>query len=109
MNQIELVKLHPGQASVVAGARRFNVLMCGRRFGKTALGKDIAITRALAGRKVGWFAATYKILNPAFDELEAVLRGIPGFKKSETERWLQEHKQQEAMSGSGLNDFYYNE
>lgn len=86
--RLVLRPLHAGQESVVAGAKRFNVLMCGRRFGKTALGKDIAITRALEGRKVGWFAATYKILNPAFDELEAVLRQVPGFQKSETERWL---------------------
>ncbi len=88
MTQIQLVRLHPGQASVVAGRKRFNVLMCGRRFGKTSLGLDLAINAMLDGRKVGWFAATYKILNPAFDELEAMLRGVPGFRKSETERWL---------------------
>jgi hypothetical protein len=73
---------------VVDEATRFNVLMCGRRFGKTALGIDLAVNRMLAGRTVGWFAATYKILNPAFDELEAILRTVPGFRKSESERWM---------------------
>lgn len=85
---IRLRPLHAGQRGVVGERTRFNVLMCGRRFGKTALGIDLAVEAALAGRKVGWFAATYKILNPAFDELEAILKTVPGFKKSESERWL---------------------
>ena len=56
---------------VIEGARRFNVLECGRRFGKTTLGVDLAIDKALDGKPVGWFAPTYKLLADAWRELVA--------------------------------------
>ncbi len=40
MAHIQVQKLHESQRRVVAEAKRFNVLMCGRRFGKTTLGID---------------------------------------------------------------------
>lgn len=61
--------LHPGQKRVLAEAKRFNVLECGRRFGKTTLGVDLAIDTALDAKPVGWFAPTYKILADAWREL----------------------------------------
>ncbi len=84
--RIELPRLHAGQRRVLAEAVRFNVAMCGRRWGKTQCGIDIAVNGVLDGELVGWFAPTYKILNPAFDELRGVLQGVPGFWKSESER-----------------------
>ena len=74
----------------MSGAGRFNVLMCGRRFGKTALGLDVACEAALEGKRVGWMAPTYKVLNPAWDEMVGMVKGMPGFKKSEQDRviWL---------------------
>ena len=54
---------------MVDGAKRFNVLECGRRSGKTTLGVDLAIDKALDGLPVGWFAPTYKILADAWREL----------------------------------------
>lgn len=74
---------HPGQEQIVLEAKRFNVLMCGRRFGKTALGKDIAVEALLDGKSVGWFSPTYKILDGAWRELVAVLDVMPGFTKNE--------------------------
>lgn len=61
--------LHRAQQRVVDEAGRFNVLQCGRRFGKTTLGVDLAIDVALDGKPVGWFAPTYKILADAWREL----------------------------------------
>lgn len=61
---------------MVAGAKRFNVLQCGRRSGKTTLGVDLAIDKALDGKPVGWFAPTYKILADAWRELVAATRDI---------------------------------
>lgn len=65
MPQIVLPKAHPGQARIWRNAKRFNVVNCGRRFGKTDFGK----TRLLAGSKgafagypVAWFAPSYKYL-----------------------------------------------
>ena len=72
----------------MAGAKRFNVLMCGRRFGKTALGADLAISGALDGQTWGWFAPAYKYLEEAWRELVAVLAVVPGFQKNEQEHRL---------------------
>lgn len=71
--EITLVRpeLHQGQQQVLSEARRFNVLECGRRFGKTTLGEDLAIDTALDARPVGWFAPSYKILSDAWRELVA--------------------------------------
>lgn len=63
--------LHAAQQRVIDGAKRFNVLECGRRSGKTTLGVDLAIDVALDGKPVGWFAPTYKILADAWRELVA--------------------------------------
>jgi hypothetical protein len=38
--QIELPAHHAAQRQVLDGARRFNVLACGRRWGKSTLGID---------------------------------------------------------------------
>lgn len=65
---LERPLLHHAQQQVVDEARRFNVLQCGRRFGKTTLGVDVAIDCALDGKPVGWFAPTYKILDDAWRE-----------------------------------------
>jgi hypothetical protein len=54
--------LHPGQLRVLREAGRFNVLECGRRFGKTHLGVQLAIDVAIDGGEVGWFAPTYRYL-----------------------------------------------
>jgi hypothetical protein len=68
----------------VAEARRFNVVDCGRRFGKTRLGVDRLIDPVLAGRPTGWFAPTYKVLADAWEEAKMRLRPITVY-KSETE------------------------
>lgn len=61
--------LHPAQLQVLSEFRRFNVLCCGRRWGKTVLGRDVAAEVALAGYPVGWFAPEYRYLSEAWREL----------------------------------------
>ena len=75
---IDLIRpvLHAAQQQVVDEARRFNVLQCGRRFGKTTLGVDLEIDTALDGKPTGWFAPTYKILDDAWREAVAATRDI---------------------------------
>jgi len=67
--EINLEKLHAGQEKVIQGARRFNVLECGRRFGKTTLGIDLSINGALDGWPVAWFAPSYKLLADVWREM----------------------------------------
>jgi hypothetical protein len=47
---------HPAQQKVIEESRLFNVLNCGRRFAKTALGIDRTIQTALRGLPTGWFS-----------------------------------------------------
>ncbi len=76
--RIELLAPHQGQQRIDAEAARFNVVSCGRRFGKTQHGIRRAIihpTRGLlAGQPVGWFAPAYKYLDEAFRDF---IRTIP--------------------------------
>lgn len=76
--QIELILpvLHPGQQQIVDEARRFNVLACGRRFGKTKLGIDLVIDRALDGYPVGWFSPTYRMLGEVWKEIVETTKPI---------------------------------
>ena len=73
---VVLPRYHASQRAIVTGAGRFNVLACGRRFGKTKLTKRLAIETMLAGDPVGWFAPTYKVLLEAWEELAATLKPV---------------------------------
>ena len=61
-NRFKTIDLHPAQASIVENATRFNVLACGRRYGKTLLGLQRTERPLLDGHPVGWFSPTYKLL-----------------------------------------------
>lgn len=74
--RLKLPRPHSGQSNVIAGARRFNVLSCGRRWGKTVLGIDRLLPVALRGGKCGWFAPTYRILSDAWREIQWHLRPV---------------------------------
>lgn len=69
---IALPRRHAGQQRVVREAARFNVLVCGRRWGKTTLGVDLLVPPALEGRPVAWFAPTYKMLTEVWREVRGV-------------------------------------
>lgn len=64
------------------------MLACGRRFGKTTLGVNLAAQASLDGRPVGWFSPTYKLLAEAWRELKRTL-GPVTLQKSETEHRLE--------------------
>ena len=85
---VELRERHAGQAEVVDSAKRFNVLMCGRRFGKTALGVDLACEAALDGLTVAWLAPSYKLLDEAWRELVTTLQSVDGMDKNEQQKRL---------------------
>jgi hypothetical protein len=67
--QVQLHKLHPGQKAIADDPARFRVVMCGRRFGKSALGIRLVCDAALKGQPVGWFAPSYKLALEAWREL----------------------------------------
>ena len=63
-----LPRPHSAQRQVIREARRFNILACGRRFGKTRLGIDRLIRSALEGKPVAFFAPTYKMMSDVWRE-----------------------------------------
>lgn len=87
---------HAGQQRILDEASRFNVIRCGRRFGKTILGEHEAgrLASPPLSKKVGWFAPTYKIFIDAWDELVQIVR--PGIRR------LSQQEKRIEMWGGGL-------
>jgi len=69
---VKLRKRHVNQEHIIKTAKRFNVLKCGRRFGKTSLAEELVIEPALDGFPVAYYAPTYKDL----EEFWTVVKGI---------------------------------
>jgi len=71
--KIKLKKLHKAQLQIISEAKRFNVLKCGRRFGKSELTKDLTVNAMLDGKSVGYWTPTYKDLHNIWIELKFLL------------------------------------
>lgn len=91
---IRLPRLHPGQERLLTEASRFNVVVCGRRWGKTQFGIDRSAHGAIMGGPIGWFAPTYKILADAWRQLVRTLYPLT------TKLNQQEHRIELATGGS---------
>jgi hypothetical protein len=83
---------------VIDSARRFNVVDCGRRFGKTTLGIDRALAPEVLRGPVGWFSPTYKMLLEVWRECVRLTRPIT------VRRSVQDHRI-EFVTG-GLLEFW---
>jgi len=89
---VRLHKLHPGQKRVAEHPARFRVVMCGRRYGKSALGIRWLCDGAIAGEPVAWFAPSYKLALEAWRELLERLQPI-------TSRVSEQDKRLELVTG----------
>lgn len=96
--EILLPDLHDGQRAAHEQARRFNVLACGRRWGKTLFGIDRMVHPMLRGEPVGWFAPTYKVLLDAFEQARSAL-GPAIDRSSEMEKTIR-------LKTGGLAEFW---
>jgi phage terminase large subunit-like protein len=83
---LTLPRLHRGQGKVVNEAKRFNVLACGRRFGKSTLGEDRIIHPALDGYPTAWFSPTYKMLSEIWRDLQVRLRPVTKYTNMQERR-----------------------
>lgn len=79
-------------------AARYNVLECGRRFGKTVLGQNLVSETAIQGHPSAWLAPTYKYLAEAW-------RAIVGALAPATKRLDHQEHRIELISG-GVIDFW---
>ena len=60
---------HPAQQRIIEEARRFNVAVCGRRFGKTQLLLRLLSETALEGFPAAYFTPTYPMAEAFYGEL----------------------------------------
>src|SRR5947199_861050 len=93
--ELQLTALHPAQWQVVQEAKRFNVVNCGRRWGKTVLGMDRLIHPALQGKPVAWFSPTNKLMADAWREIRSTLAPV-------TRNKCEQEKRLELIGGGGI-------
>ncbi len=74
---IDLPPLHAMQMKVLKSKRRFKVVACGRRFGKTLYGTVEAVRIALLGGRVWWVAPTYSNANEGWLYLRQMAAQMP--------------------------------
>lgn len=103
--EVTVPLLHSGQEAVVAQFKRFNVIRCGRRFGKTTLAIRLLTQAAIGpygedtvGIPVAYFAPTYKMLNKQWLAISKILKPITARKDTQL-------KQIELITG-GRVDFW---
>jgi len=68
-NTIQLTPLHGGQQFITAKRGKRSVVRCGRRWGKTEMFTHWASDWAIEGKTVGFFAPTYRLLLPVYDNI----------------------------------------
>lgn len=73
--RLRLVKPHLGQKRIIDGRGRFNVIRCGRRFGKTTMAEYLAARVMLSGpdQPVGWFVPEYEYMLMPWRNINAAL------------------------------------
>ena len=71
--RIELPTPHINQKKILDAERRFIVIMCGRRFGKSELSQILIIKEALKGGNVAYITPTYGLAQVFFERLTKVL------------------------------------
>jgi phage FluMu gp28-like protein len=74
MPEVAIPRPHPRQLEVIQQRKRFNVVCCGRRWGKTVIGLDRVVHPVLGGNSAAWFADTYRTLGEAFRILTQTFR-----------------------------------
>jgi len=73
---LDFVQLHAGQMPIWASPARFKVLACGRRFGKTELGKRLILELAIAGAQCWWLAPTYGMAGQVWRDLKRAVKPL---------------------------------
>ena len=74
--EVTLSQPHRAQLQIISEAKRFNVLDCGRRFGKSKLAANILSENALEGNPGAYFAPTYKLLEGTFKDILTSLQSL---------------------------------
>lgn len=98
MTRLRLQRLHEAQHQINANLVRFNVLACGRRFGKDIYEMNKAAECAVEGGAVGFGAPTYRMLLENWAAMVQLLAQVTT-RRSVVERRLE-------LTTGGVVDFY---
>ena len=111
--RIVMPYLHPAQQEVFNDPTRFQVLVCGRRWGKTRLAVVKGLTELLNGKRVWWVAPTYAVSGIGWRLLKTVASGIQGVEVREADRmvrfgatgefWFKTAERPDNLRGEGLD------
>ena len=71
---IYLPKLHEAQQIIINQCQKYNVICCGRRFGKDIIEYHIIINAMLKKQKIGLIEPTYKMMNEVWRDLNRILK-----------------------------------
>lgn len=70
--RVRYQKLHRNQTTIWMNKARFRVVACGRRFGKTELGKYVVVQKAAQGNRCWWLSPTYRMSGQVWRDLKYV-------------------------------------
>ena len=84
---LNLLKAHPNQQKILRECKRYNVLKCGRRFGKTSLCEELITDVLVDFYPVAYYAPTYKALYDVWGTFKEILEPII-IEKNETVKQL---------------------
>jgi hypothetical protein len=73
---LRLPRPHPGQQKILRESKRWNVVCCGRRWGKSTLAIHRLIGPALEGDPVAYFSPSYRMLSEVWRELVRILEPV---------------------------------
>jgi predicted phage terminase large subunit-like protein len=75
--RLVLPRPHEAQQVILKEAKRYNVLACGRRFGKTTLGGNLLSDPILKDAlPCAWFAPTYRLLEEAYNDHKRIYQPV---------------------------------
>jgi predicted phage terminase large subunit-like protein len=75
--RLVLPRPHEAQQIILKEAKRYNVLACGRRFGKTTLGGNLLSDPILKDAlPCAWFAPTYRLLEEAYNDHKRIYQPV---------------------------------
>lgn len=86
--KVKLIKPHVNQEHIIKTRKRYNVLKCGRRFGKTSLTQYLAAETTLNGQYIGIWQPTYKDLHNVWNELKYTLHPITESKNEQVKQLI---------------------
>lgn len=81
-NVVKLPYPHAGQIAVRQQLKRFNWLVCGRRWRKTTLAMALAIESNLQDAEIVWGAPTFDQVRVGFEECKKAASGVAIFNES---------------------------